>query len=69
MSCKIKEYADELQTTARNLATAGNDFGTGDSGDSGELAIAISGSPPSGGGTRGTEEWTVAASAETIAFD
>ena len=23
MSCKIKEYADELQTTARNLATAG----------------------------------------------
>ena len=23
MSCKIKEYADELQATARNLATAG----------------------------------------------
>ena len=23
MSCKIKEYADELQQTARNLATAG----------------------------------------------
>ena len=23
MSCKIKEYADELQTTAKNLATAG----------------------------------------------
>ena len=26
MSCKIKEYADELQTTARNLATAGKVF-------------------------------------------
>ena len=49
-----------------DLNTAGNDFGTGDSGDSGSLAIAISGSPPSGGGTRGTEEWTHVTTAVTF---
>ena len=68
-SVNAETYDGSSWTEVANIGTTGNDFGTGDSGDSGELAIAIAGSPPSGGGTRGTEEWTVGASVETVAFD